>query len=742
MITVVSDGPNFAAGSFLRKTFSNSGAPKINYDSLFPKGSPSSIVENGMPSKETFFAFIDLVGRLQNNPANVLFVIGENAFALLTGKSNLHKYRGSILPARALRSDGLPFKVVASRPPIWYMQGNFNKIPLFEWDVAKAVRESKNPIIERPKENFHLAPTLPKLNELIERAKAADEIAIDTEWYSPDDLAYIGVALDSEEAFVFEVNDWTSKELARSMFESDVPKIMQNAIFDVVALNRIGFSINNLRDDTMIAFHSCWAELREKGLDTLASTLTRWPYYKDQVEFVGKGNKKKGMRYCAIDCVVTFESMQRIRNEEFSFSGGRRGYEITISALPAFLESSNRGIRCNIEMLETLRAKYETQASKIGATINNVAGQEINVRSPKDVAWFTYDFLKFPEVEGRTTAQKVLMDLAASEENKDRQILLTSIIRVRQNLNTVSRYLNRKKVVDRDGRIRTNWNLAGTRGRRFSTTIPWWNGLPFQTIPSRGQYSKVRSIFIADEGKIFVGWDLAQAEARVVAIKTRDFDLLDAMNSGKDIHSMLAPILNLTYEEVMVMCAEKGKDNVEERFLLKKTRHSSNYMQGPGGLKASINREFLDTGVGVSYERARKLNQGFIDLHPGLPAWWNDVLTRANGDRKMTNCFGAERAVLSKVDHASPHHRELISFEPQSTIADATTLAIVEIINRLPFAEVLLHMHDGGLIQIPENRLEETLAVVEEVTTANVIIDNQPLTIPTETKSGYSWGDM
>src|SRR5690606_18362299 len=158
----------------------------------------------------------------------------------------------------------------------------------------------------------------------------------------------------------------------------------------------------------------------------------------------------------------------------------QRGYEISISIMNKMIRAAQVGILADVEKLRALRAKKLENAKERNAALCQKLGiPSLNVRSWQQVQRIVYDDLGFGKrFTQRSTDQKVLMNIAAThyaENPEDENVkILIDIIRERQDLNVCSRYIN-EGIVDRDGRIKTNWNLAGTKNGRLSSTIPWWN---------------------------------------------------------------------------------------------------------------------------------------------------------------------------------------------------------------------------------------------------------------------------
>lgn len=739
------------AGDILNDVFRASGIPRSSVyitnvikDRLLPHGDHkrSFFFRDGHPTHEYLEGILDVVKEIQEVKPNVVMPLGNYALWALMHHEGIMKWRGSILESKSVAGQ----KVVPSLHPAFFINSRifWHRLPLLEWDFQRVVRESEFPEIRAPNPTIIVDPTPQEMIDAVERFTSGDCVMIDTEWYSANNLAYIGFSDSKDFAIVIPNTSQHALRAYRAILESDVPKDTQNGWgFDIPALYRQGLEVNNPGDDLMVAWHSCWASLRAKGLDTICSVLTDQKYYKGDVEFVGKDDTL-GQHYCGTDCVVQWEALDKVKKEEFPVTNGNVGYEITKSAMPFFIEASKQGILIDDELRVRMKEIHLDKANELEDALSQTLGYTINCRSSQQVIKLVHDQL-LPmygiKRTKRTSRQEYLMDIAGSTTSEPAKLILGSIIRVRQNRNIVSRYLH-DGIVDTDGRVRTNWNLAGTRSGRFSSSKPWWPGLPLQTVPE-----DARSIFIPDPGYVFIGFDYAQAEARVVAVLTYNHDLLDAMDEGEDIHTMLAAQLpfNKTYEELLAeievhLSNGKSKDECRPRFISKKSRHAFNYVEGADTFALHVNREWIDTGIGISRTEARDIRKMYLDINPGLEPWWDNVRVTIRQQKYMDNSFGRRRWVLGRITEEVV--REMVSYFPQSTIGDLCTQAIVKVCRALPYCQVMAHMHDGGLFQVPEEKLPEAYETMMDVVEWPIRVEKEYITIPADGKVGYSWGEM
>jgi uracil-DNA glycosylase family 4 len=692
----------------------------LTYASKFPP--PLTNKKGWLDANRKSFRQI-LEAEIKKVQPEAILALGEEAFQSLWSKyPPISKARGSWFPAGMGEVPILP-----TLPPAWFNRGMHHKLPLFYWDIQKWAKGYKEPEGE-----IILSYPLPP--ETIEKFESAETLVCDTEWFSPNDFAYIGFSTLDGTAVCFS-SDSRSMTLAKRWLK-EKHLIFQNGMFDVVALRRQGYEVSENWDDTLVAFHTLYPDIGQKDLGTLGSIYSAWPYHKDEVEFVGRDDRK-AREYCAKDCLVTGEVWNGIKQD--FVREGDAGYKISIGLGDTFARAGELGIRISRRRFDSLRKDLQAEIDTLQTQLEAVVGAKVNVNSSQQVQRLCEDLLKIRNLN--STRQDKLMDLAAQSEDPLKKVVLTAIIRIRQKRKLISAFLH-NGVIGEDGRARTSWNIAGTKSGRLASRKPWWPGLPFQTLPVT-----VRSIFIPDPGNVFVGWDLRQAEARVVAIKTQDFELLEAMDSGIDIHCLLGSQLNfgMSYDDFMARKAVEGGD-FKERYLSKKLRHSLNYKGSWVTVKDSINRDYLDTGIGVTAAKAKELHAATMAVHPYLEGWWDRVRMEIRRTGFLETSLGRRRNFGIAGPFSDALWREAISFEPQSTIADLTSLSIQRL-DRIweqgSRGTILAHMHDGVLCQVPEERLDDALNDIREATNQTLVIDGQELVVPIDLKwSDESWAKM
>ena len=254
-------------------------------------------------------------------------------------------------------------------------------------------------------------------------------------------------------------------------------------------------------------------------------------------------------------------------------------------------------------------------------------------------------------------------------------------------------------------------------------TLSLHDALPIylQNLP-RGDI--VRSIFLPDNGKVFVNADLSQAEARVVAYLAEEKRLQTLFEQAGDIHKTIASmVFRKAFTEVT-----QG-----ERQLAKTLVHAANYGIGIRKLAGLL---------GTAESRARELLNQYYATYPRIKVWHFDVEAQLRKSRLFTTPLGRKRMFFGRW---SPDLiREAIAYVPQSTVSDVMNLGIIRAFPNLPPGwEMVMQIHDSVLFQVPiETDAMHIYKFCKHYFEITLNIHKVKFTIPIDLKLGKTWADM
>lgn len=690
---------------------------------------------------------------------NAVIAFGNTALKALTGFHGIEKYRGSILPA--LRGN---FKVIPTIHPASLMHKEadgrmtgWKDATFIQWDVNRAVLQSSFSELRSPNRNLIVCRSNLELYRFFNRHEGREYVSVDIETFRTIPIC-ISFAFNSVEAISVplfpnlskdlevtrtdQIQNW--KDVIEIMHDPKIQKIGQNFKFDETLLQTclngtvdFGIRTNGFYFDTMLAFRTLYPEL-PATLAFQTSVLTEEPYYKEE----GKGyNPKKDkidrlLLYNAKDAVVTYECYERELEELRARSLDDFFFSRVMPLHPFYSRMEQRGIKGDPFAKRFLKEKYNSiwqedqkklddYASSLGIELDEFKWSEkketfvggCNVQSVGGknamMPFLVYTAMGCPARKG--TDEKTL-DALMRNAVKDplKQSMLQLILRIRKVRKTLGTYIDAE--LFSDGRYRTSYRIALETGRT-STSIcepPITTeklGLAFQTITKHGEIGNdLRSLFIPDEGYIFVEPDLSQAEARVVAILARDEKLLKMFEYSVDIHRVTSawvlmraiPLLDLFFMEIdHDACCRIAQDlnkqmkdmtSDEERQEGKKFRHAGHYDMG---------KREAASQIGISEAKAAAALSKFHSTNANIKGVFHkEIVEFLNANnRVLTNPFGRQRQFLNK--WGSELWKEAYAQIPQSTVSDHVKFAMKRIELRCNYLMILEESHDSFLGQVP-----------------------------------------
>lgn len=473
------------------------------------------------------------------------------------GKKFLHpasKWRGSLF----MPVDG-PFaniKCLSTYHPAYCLR-DYDSVPMLQFDLRKAVREATSPLLSLPKRAFAVGANNTELVELLrDLRKRRVTVAIDIEG-GIDTMSCVSFADSPTNAFIVPIYTKSGqvlitpevwRELALTLEDPNVPKILQNSLYDRFVLHySYGIRVRGVLHDTMLKHWELYSEL-EKSLGVQASIYTDEPYYKGDRK---SDDDKLFYEYCCRDSAVTLE----ISNKLESMVGGvsLAHYQLNMALLNPVLYMELRGIRYDVsgaqrrrdtlrdglhaaqarlnaltgfgfrfDFLNTIklhatqifytkkgdrvRKEYEAAASRFGVLlrspspslstigeIEDLCEVSLNVGSSKQFQSYLYETLKLPvqmsQVRGETPHPTSDYEALLKLSRWCQQNNHTQGFTVCQAAIEIRALQTRQQMLaisaDRDRRIRCGYNLVGTNtGRITCYESPTGSGYNLQTIPN------------------------------------------------------------------------------------------------------------------------------------------------------------------------------------------------------------------------------------------------------------------
>lgn len=678
--------------------YKNNIKPFINLSNKYPQVSEQS---------EKYIDY--LWEEIEEVDPNLIIAAGNIPLYVLTGEKGSTKWRGSILQAKS------GHKVIPIIHPASALR-QFIWRHFITFDLKRAKKESKFPEIRRKKRNYIIEPSMLEIRSFLDECLNRDLVAFDIE-VGHGEVSCISFAYNSEEAISIpfmkrgveymmpdqEYEVWT--KIGQILEDPNITKVAQNTTFDASFLFRkYGIKPVNLHD-TMIMCAILYPDF-PKGLDFITSIYTDMPYYKDErKESFNKGSvtdDEKFWIYNAKDSIVLMEALPKMM-DELERQGNMETYEHQRRLLQPLLFMTEHGIKMDTEAMEKKSKELEEELAEIEQELNELVGYEINPRSPQQLMDYFYGDkeegglgIKPYKNNGRpTTDEGALIRLKRGTKNRDPIPEAGLVLRSRSLTKLKGTYIDMN--LDEDGRVRTSMNPVGTRtGRLSSSKTIFGTGANLQNQPPM-----MKKFMMADKNHVAYEIDLGQAENRVVAYISPEPKMIEAFESGIDIHSRTASyIFNIPEGEIKQMaeegvkCEGIGTGDYSHRFWGKKANHAFNYGQGY--------RKF-SYQVEIPEAEGKMIHQKYHTAYPGIRKYHNWVKEKLRKDRTIENLFGRKYMFLDRWSH---HLFEAAyAFIPQSTVADIINRwGLLEIYGKQDkYGEVKLlnQIHDSIVIEIP-----------------------------------------
>ena len=497
----------------------------------------------------------------------------------------------------------------------------------------------------------------------------------------------------------------------RPVLESaGILKIGFNVKFNAVLFAQHGVVINN-QDDAQLMSYALDAGRNAHGLDALAE---RWLGHATLThgELTGSGKNKLSFDQVAIDRATAYSAedadvilrLWRVLKPRLIAERMTSVYETLERPLVAVLaRMERRGISIDRQVLSRLSGEFAQTAGRVEAEIQEIAGEPINVGSPKQIGDIIFGKMGLPggsktKTGAWSTSAQILDELAEQGHEFPRKIL-----EWRQVSKLKSTYTDALPtyVHPQTHRVHTTYALAATTTGRLSSNEPNLQNIPVRTEDGR----KIRRAFVASPGHKLVSADYSQIELRLLA-EIADIPVLkQAFRDGLDIHAMTA-------SEMFGVPIEGMPGEVRRRA------KAINF-----GIIYGISAFGLANQLGIAREEASAYIKKYFERFPGIRAYMDATRDFCRKHGYVETLFGRKchypDIKASNASVRSFNERAAINARLQGTAADIIRRAMIRMEEALSehklSAQMLLQVHDELVFEVPDEEVAATLPVVQHV---------------------------
>lgn len=398
--------------------------------------------------------------------------------------------------------------------------------------------------------------------------------------------------------------------------------------------------------------------------------------------------------------------------------------EIPLAYVLAQMESN--GVSIDKKYLDELTNEFNTKTSAIASRIFELAGEEFNINSPKQVGNILFDKMQLKSKKKRgkaknSTSAEVLTALADEYE------IAKLILDYRKYAKLKSTYTEALPalVSPIDGRIHTSYNQTVTTTGRLSSSNPNLQNIPIRT----EEGNKIRQAFVPSDraNYLIMSADYSQIELRLLAHVSEDEHLIEAFNSGIDVHTLTASkVFEVPIEEV----------TKEMRYKAKAVNFGIVYGQSKYGLAKALK---------ITPAEAENFINKYFETYPKINEYMSKMVELVEKQGYVETIFGRRRYLDNEINSPNAMIREFakraaINHPMQGSASDLIKLAMIDFSKRLKDnnlkSKLIIQVHDELVIETAKNELEQVKSLVLESMELE-----QPLRVPLliDVNVGESW---
>ena len=350
--------------------------------------------------------------------------------------------------------------------------------------------------------------------------------------------------------------------------------------------------------------------------------------------------------------------------------------------------------------LESFGIKLQDGIEFLTQEIYNLAGEEFNIKSPKQLGELLFEKLKLPAI--KKTKSGYSTDVDVLEKLRSEHPIIEKILDYRQLTKLNSTYVEGMKpyINPKTKRIHSFFHQTITATGRISSTEP-----NLQNIPTRIEFGKqLRKVFKPEEGKVYIDADYSQIELRVLAHLSGDEHMIEAFKNGEDIHRQAASkVFGIPAEEV----------TKEQRSSAKAVNF---------GIVYGISEFGLSEQLGIGRKQAKEYIEQYLTEYSGVRKFMQDSVKEAKEHGFSKTMFGRRREIkeLSSNNYMVRQfgERAAMNTPVQGTAADIMKIAMIKVYNELQKrnlkTKIVLQVHDEMMLEAPIAEKEEVKQMLKE----------------------------
>ncbi len=483
------------------------------------------------------------------------------------------------------------------------------------------------------------------------------------------------------------------KKLLDLLASKDIKKYCFDYKTIYCVLHNAGIKINGLEFDLLLANYLCDSNSQSNFEFIITSLGYDISYaYKNESPLFSEGNKILS----SVKAYFPIALAERIKQKLLSLNQLQLLYDIEQPLTVVLANMEIEGFPLDENILLEFKKEYQAKADQLTKEIYDLAGEEFNINSPKQVAQILYEKLGLPGNRKGSTSVEHLQTIRFHHP------IVEKILEYRKYTKQISTYIDGFiPFIDNDGKVHCTFNQALTTTGRLSCSEP-----NLQNISTRDEESKQirKAFYYKEENVSILSLDYSQIELRMLAHLSNSKSLINMFNNNEDIHSSTARLVF-------------GLDR-EPTSLERRKAKAVNF-----GIVYGISDWGLSEQLEIPVNESREIIMNFYKAFPEIKAYLNKLVEEATTNGYATTMFNRRR-YLPEINSDKYQLREFakraaMNAPIQGSASDLIKIAMIKVYDALIKgnykSKIVSQIHDELILKVYDDEKEDVYKLVKDI---------------------------
>ena len=398
--------------------------------------------------------------------------------------------------------------------------------------------------------------------------------------------------------------------------------------------------------------------------------------------------------------------------------------ELDLPLIPILYKMEQKGMLIDRAYFSRLEREYRQEVANLEREVQSLAGTDFNLNSPIQLSDILFTKLQLPTKGIKKTTKGYSTGAKELDKLKDAHPIVGKIIEYREAAKLLSTYITPlPSLADENDRIHTTFTQNVTATGRLSSKDPNLQNIPVRTEEGK----RIRTGFIAPDGRKLVSADYSQFELRLAAVLSNDKTLIDDFNRDVDIHTKTAS---------EAFDIPEGQVTKEQRRAAKVVNFGILYGMSVKGLAEAAHMSIAD---------AKRFIDNYFALRSPIKRKLDDYLTQAREQGFVETLYGRRRPTpdvkSSNFLIRESASRAAMNMPIQGTEADLMKRAMISVDKSLPDgANLVMQVHDSLIVECDDSAVAEVSAILKHEMES--VAPELPIKLAVEVSVGDNWGEL